>query len=505
MPKYLLAIDQGTTSTRAILFSSEDASRVASHQIELRQYYPQPGWVEHDPLEIAESVRACVRSVYEQAVARGGVALEDVASVGITNQRETTVVWDRATGKPLHNAIVWLDSRTRDTCAQLAAGAGEDRFRAKTGLPISTYFAGVKLKWLADNVSGLRQALESGSAVFGTIDSWLVYNLTAERAHVTDVTNAGRTMLMDLRAQRWDDELCAAFGVPRRCLPEIRSSAEVYGTLAGTQCPFDGRVPVASILGDQHAAMVGQACFDAGSAKNTYGTGCFLMMHTGSEPVFSSHGLLTTPAYQLGKHAPVRYALEGSVAIAGAGVQWLRDNLRIIDSAAESEALARSVDDTGDVYFVPAFTGLFAPRWRSDARGTLVGMTQYTTRAHIVRAMLEQVCFMSAEVLRAAQGDMRAPLTVLRVDGGMTANELMLQLQADLLGVQVTRPRVTETTALGAATAAALAVGVYKDVEEVRALWREDCSFSPRISKGERERRQERWGEAVERSLGWAK
>ncbi|KAK4536527.1 hypothetical protein CDCA_CDCA08G2552 [Cyanidium caldarium] len=533
-PCYVLALDQGTTSTRAILFDTSDATVAASHQREHRQYFPQPGWIEHDAEEILEQARECIRVVCDKAC-EAGISVESVKAVGIANQRETTVVWDRESGRPLHRALVWSDIRTRETCRALMAevdGAEDhkrrrtgrtaaaakgadrhdhpaDRFRERTGLPISTYFSGVKLKWLMDHDPSVRDAILSGSALFGTVDSWLLYRLTEQRAHVTDVTNASRTLLMDLQRQRWDAQLLQAFGIPESCLPRICSSAEVYGTLSGTGCAWDGRLPIAGVLGDQHAAMVGQACLHVGTAKCTYGTGCFLMVHTGERAVPSAHGLLTTAAFRLGACAPMHYALEGSVAVAGAGVQWLADHLQIVGSVKEAEQVAASVPDTGDVYLVPAFSGLFAPRWRSDARGTIVGMTQFTRRAHLVRAMLEQVCFQTTEVLRAAESDLQqAGLALehdaLRVDGGMAANNLLMQIQADLLGMPVVRPRVGEATALGAAAAAAIGAGVFTDMEAVRALWQQEREFTPQIGATERQARHRRWSQAVERSLGWA-
>jgi glycerol kinase len=538
--RYVLALDQGTISTRAILFDFGESAVVASHQLSHKQYFPQAGWVEHDPLEILRNARLCIAAVCHQAQKKG-IDPTEVECLGLTNQRETAVAWDRTTGQPLHPAIVWQDTRTRDLCAALAEApttatattdakprvtgslekspqrkrqrlpnvveeSGVDRFRHLTGLPISTYFSGTKYKWLIENVPQVRKGIEDGTVLLGTIDSWLAFHLTEERVHITDVTNASRSLLMELQTQHWSSQLLDTFGVPKEALPVIRSSAERYGTLTGTECALDGRIPLAGILGDQHAAMLGQACLRADDLKCTYGTGCFLMLHTGEKRIHSRHGLLTVPAYQLGRDQPIRYALEGSVAIAGAGLEWLREQLGLIQDISEVEPLARSVPDTGDVYLVPAFNGLFAPRWRADARGVLVGMTQFTNRAHIARAMLEQVCFQTTEVIEAALADLGQgtdALQMLRVDGGMTANELLLQLQADLLGVPVVRPKIMEATALGAAAAASLATGALSRVDQVRSLWREDLVFTPSTSDQERKQRHRRWNEAVERSLGW--
>jgi glycerol kinase len=492
---YVAAIDQGTSSSRCILFDREGAVAGAG-QREHAQSHPRAGWVEHDAREIL----ARVREVIGDALDAAGATAADVAAVGIANQRETTVLWDRATGEPVHPAIVWQDVRTGPLVAELAGREGLDRLRAITGLPLSTYFSGPKARWLLDELPGLRERAEAGEVLFGTIDSWLIWQLTGGPdggVHVTDVTNASRTLLMDLRTLDWSAAALALIGIPRAMLPEIRSSSEVYGEVrAGTA--LDG-VPIAGVLGDQQAALFGQACFAPGEAKNTYGTGSFLLVNTGGEPV-ASQELLSTVAYKLGD-GPAAYALEGSIAVTGAGVQWLRDRLGIIDSAAESETLAATVQDTGDVYVVPAFSGLFAPRWREDARGAIVGITAYTTRAHIARAMLEAAAWQSREVCDAAP----VALTELRVDGGMTANELLMQFQADVLGVPVVRPRVAETTALGAAYAAGLAVGVWGSLEDVRANWREGRRWEPRMDPSEVARRYARWGEAVERSLGWAR
>jgi glycerol kinase len=490
--RYVAAIDQGTSSSRCLLFDRDGAVAGAA-QREHRQIHPHAGWVEHDPLEIVANVRAVV----DEAVAAAGAGPGDVAAVGITNQRETTVVWDRHSGQPVAHAIVWQDTRTAPLVAELADG-DLDRLRAITGLPLSTYFSGPKARWLLDADPSLRARAEAGELLFGTIDSWLIWQLTGGAVHVTDVTNASRTLLMDLRTLDWSDEALELIGIPRAMLPEIHSSSEVYGELRGTA--LDG-TPIAGVLGDQQAALFGQACFTPGEAKNTYGTGCFLLVNTGAEPV-ASEQLLTTVAYQLGD-APPQYALEGSIAVAGAGVRWLRDQLGFIETADEVEALAASVPDTGDVYVVPAFSGLFAPRWRDDARGAIVGITAYTTKAHIARAMLEATAWQTREVLDAVRGAAGIACHELKVDGGMTVDELLMQFQADVLGVPTIRPQVAETTALGAAYAAGLATGAWSSLEDVRANWREARRWQPRMDAEEVERRYARWCEAVERSLGW--
>ncbi len=502
MGRYVAAIDQGTTSTRCLVFDRE--GRCAGHaQVEHRQLFPRPGWVEHDPVEILENTRR----VAAGALARAGIPGTDLAAVGITNQRETTVVWDRRTGRPVHNAIVWQDTRTDALCRELAGAAGPDRFRGKTGLPLATYFSGPKLRWLLDAVDGLRDAAGRGDVLFGTVDAWLVWNLTGGPdggRHATDVTNASRTLLADLETGAWDGGLLDAVGVPRAMLPEILPSSHPDGfglTAAGG--PFGARVPITGVLGDQQAAAVGQSCFSPGDAKNTYGTGCFLLLHTGDRIVRSRHGLLTTPCYRFGD-GPTAYALEGSVAVAGAVIQWLRDNLGVLRTAAEIEDLAAGVEDTGGVVFVPAFSGLFAPRWRSDARGAIVGLTRFTDRRHLARAALEAVAYQTREVIEAMAADAGVPLRGLRVDGGMVVNDLLMQLQADVLGAPVTRPRVTETTALGAAFAAGLGVGFWAGTDEISALWSEDRTWQPRSTPDEREQGYRRWNAAVQRSLGWA-
>ncbi len=494
-PRTVVAIDQGTTSTRAIVF--DDRGRILSTgQREHKQHFPKPGWVEHDPMEIWRNTR----HVIGEALADAGITRHDVAAVGITNQRETAIVWDRATGKPIHNAIVWQDTRTQDAVDALAADGGVRRFAEKTGLPLATYFSATKIAWILDHVEGARERAEAGELAFGTPDSWVLWNLTGGTVHATDVTNASRTLLMDLATLDWDDELCAAFRVPRAMLPEIRSSSEVYGHAAKNSLLRE--TPIAGILGDQQAATFGQVAFEAGESKNTYGTGGFLIVNTGTERVHSGSGLITTVAYRLGDDAP-RFALEGSVAVAGSLVQWLRDNLGIIRSAPEVEALAKTVDDNGDVYVVPAFSGLFAPYWRPDARGAIVGLTRFANKGHLARAALEAVAYQTFDVVEAANSELDVPITELRVDGGMVANELLMQLQADALGLPVVRPEIAETTALGAAYAAGLAVGLWKDVDELRALWAEDRRWEPAVDEETRTRGIARWRKAVERTLDW--
>jgi len=494
LSRYVAAIDQGTSSSRCLLFD-RDGAVVGAAQREHRQLHPHAGWVEHDPLEIVTNVRATI----DEAVAAAGATATDVAAVGITNQRETTVLWERASGEPVANAIVWQDTRTAPLVDELADG-DMDRLRAITGLPLSTYFSGPKARWLLDADPTLRARAQAGELCFGTIDSWLLWQLTGGAMHVTDVTNASRTLLMDLRTLDWSEEALELIGIPRAMLPEIRSSSELYGELRAGTALDD--VPLAGVLGDQQAALFGQACFDPGDAKNTYGTGCFLLVNTGTEPV-ATRELLATVAFQLGDQPP-QYALEGSIAVAGAGVRWLRDQLGVIGGADEVEALAAGVPDTGDVYVVPAFSGLFAPRWRSDARGAIVGITAYTTKAHIARAMLEATAWQTREVLDAVRAAAGIACDELKVDGGMTVNELLMQFQADVLGAPAIRPQVTETTALGAAYAAGLATGVWSSTDDVRANWREAARWEPRMDAGEVERRYARWREAVERSLGWA-
>jgi glycerol kinase len=492
---FVAAIDQGTTSTRCMVFDA-GGRVVAADQAEHRQLLPRPGFIEHDPLEIWTRTQEVVAG----ALRAGGLDAADLAAVGIANQRETTVVWDRASGEPVANAIVWQDTRTDRICAELARDGGPDRFRDRVGLPLATYFSGPKVRWLLDHDDGLRARARRGDIVFGTVDSWLVWNLTGGPdggVHATDPTNASRTMLMDLATRTWSDAMCDALGVPMAMLPAIRPSSGVLGTATGV---LRG-VPVAGILGDQQAALVGQACFAPGEAKNTYGTGNFLLLNTGERPVRSEHGLLTTVGYQLGDE--VAYCLEGAIAFTGALVQWLRDNLGLVRTAAEVEDLARSVDSNGGAYVVPAFSGLFAPYWRSDARGAIVGLTRYVNAGHLARAALEATAFQSREVVDAMAADAGVPLTALKVDGGMTANELLMQFQADILGVPVIRPEVAETTALGAAYAAGLAVGVLGGLDDLRANWRADREWRPQLAADERERALAMWKKAVTRTFDW--
>lgn len=496
MPELVGALDQGTTSTRFMVFD-HDGNVVSVDQREHRQILPRPGWVEHDPVEIW----SMATSVIEGALAKAGLHASDLLAVGLTNQRETTVIWDRVSGEPVHNAIVWQDTRNAELCVALGEEQGPDRFREKTGLPLATYFAGPKARQLLDDLD-LTLRAERGELAFGTIDSWIAWNLTGGAdggQHVTDVTNASRTLLMDLATATWDADLTLAIGVPTAILPEIVPSIglelECVGPLAG--------IRLAAILGDQQAALFGQACFDPGEAKNTYGTGNFMLLNTGRTPVASGAGLLTTVAYRR-VDQPLVFALEGSIAVTGSLVQWLRDNLGLIDDASEVEALARSVDDNGDVYFVPAFSGLFAPHWRPDARGVITGLTRFANRGHIARAALESTAFQTRDVLDAMVSDSGVELREMRVDGGMTANGLLMQFQADILGVDVVRPRVAETTALGAAYGAGLAAGLWSDLGEIRDLWAEGARWSPTMGAGERERLHRRWGEAVQRSLDWA-
>ena len=496
MTKYAGALDQGTTSTRFMIFD-HSGQVVAVDQKEHEQIYPKPGWVEHDPLEIWTRSTEVIRG----ALAKAGITAKDLAAVGITNQRETTVVWDRKTGKPVHNAIVWQDTRTDQICNELAKDGGQDRLRPKTGLPLATYFSGPKVKWILDNVSGARARAEAGDLLFGNIDSWCIWNLTggvSGGVHVTDVSNASRTMLMNLETLDWDNDILRLMGIPRAMLPNIRASSEVYGTAVGDLAG----VPVAGDLGDQQAALFGQTCFSAGEAKNTYGTGCFMLLNTGTKVVPSKSGLLTTLAYKIGDQ-PAQYALEGSIAITGALVQWLRDNLGMINSSGEVEALAASVKDNGGVYFVPAFSGLFAPYWRSDARGVIAGLTRYVTKGHIARAVLEATAWQTREVLDAMNADSGVALTALKVDGGMVHNELLMQFQADVLGVPVIRPKVAETTSLGAAYAAGLAVGFWAAVEDLRANWAKDKEWRPKMDPAEREKELRLWKKAVTRTFDW--
>jgi glycerol kinase len=501
MADFVGAIDQGTTSTRFMVFDHA-GNEVGRHQLEHEQILPRAGWVEHDPVEIWERTRTVVKRTLTDLDLHAG----DLSAVGVTNQRETTVVWDRRTGRPLYNAIVWQDTRTDRIASALDRDGRGDVIRKKAGLPPATYFSAGKLQWILENVDGVRAAAQRGDALFGTTDSWLLWNLTGGirgGVHVTDVTNASRTMLMDLETLEWDDELLGFFGIPRSMLPQIRPSSDpaFYGTTSPAG-PFGGEVPLGGDLGDQQAAMVGQVCFAPGEAKNTYGTGNFLLLNTGTEPVRSKAGLLTTVCYQLGD-APAVYALEGSIAVTGSAVQWLRDQLHLIDSAADSEVLARQVPDSGGVYFVPAFSGLFAPYWRSDARGVIVGLSRFNTDAHIARATLESICYQSKDVALAMEADSGVRLDVLRVDGGVTANDVCMQMQADVLGVPVSKPVVAETTALGAAYAAGLASGFWSGTEALRQNWNEDKRWHPQWSDESREAAYAGWKKAVERSLDW--
>jgi glycerol kinase len=489
--RYIAAIDQGTASSRCLVFD-ERARIVSVGQKEHRHIFPRPGWVEHDPVEIWRNVREVVR----EALGKAQLMLEDLVALGITNQRETTVIWDRDTGEPVHNALNWQDTRTDHLIRELAADAGQDRFRDRCGLPLATYFSGPKIRWLLDHMPGLRERAEAGEALFGTMDTWVIWNLTGR--HVTDVTNAGRTMLMNLHTLEWDDVLLDAMGVPRAMLPEIRPSSEVYGEARGDLAGL----PVAGALGDQHAALFGQTCFAPGEGKCTYGTGSFLLLNTGSTPVVSANGLLTTLGYKIGDMAPT-YALEGSIAVTGALVQWLRDNIGVIGSAPEIETLARTVDDNGGCYFVPAFAGLFAPHWRSDARGVIAGLTGYITKGHLARAVLEATAWQTREVVEAMNGDSGMALATLKVDGGMTANNLLMQLVADVLDVPVVRPIVAETPSLGAAYAAGLAVGFWPDVEALRLQWHAAAEWLPAMEPAVRDKGYRKWRKAVARTMEW--
>ncbi len=497
MAKYIGAVDSGTTSTRFMLFNAQ-GEIVGYDQREHKQIFPQSGWVEHDPVEIWERTRQVIGAT----LADRQINASDIEAIGIANQRETAVVWERATGKPIYNAIVWQDTRTDRIIRELERAGHAERIYRKTGLPLATYFAGPKVRWILDNVPTARARAEAGDLLFGTIDSWLTWHLTGG-CHITDVTNASRTMLMDLETLDWDDELLDLIGVPRAMLPEIRPSSDPnsYG-MTTSQGPFRGEIPVCGALGDQQAATVGQTCFNVGEAKNTYGTGCFMLLNTGEEIVHSSNGLLTTLCYQFGEQPPV-YALEGSIAMAGATVQWLRDNLQLIRDAAETEELARSVEDAGGCYLVPAFSGLFAPYWRSDARGVIVGLTRYVNRAHIVRAALESICYQTREVLEAMNADSGVPLRSLKVDGGATVNNFLMQLQADILGAEVIRPRVAETTSLGAAYAAGLATGYWRNLDDLRANWQMDRRWLPQNDERTREAGFAGWKKAVTRTFDW--
>jgi glycerol kinase len=494
---YLGAIDQGTTSTRFIVFD-HSGRIVAVAQKEHEQIFPKPGWVEHDPDEIWR----CTQEVIAEAMQAQGLHPKDLAAVGITNQRETTIVWDRKTGRPVYNALVWQDTRVDDAVAEFSRDGGQDRFREKTGLPLATYFSGLKIRWILKNVPGARETAEAGDLLFGNVDTFLVWKLTGGTqggVHVTDVTNASRTQLMDLATLAWDQEMLAAYGIPEKILPKIASSSEIYGK---AQLDAIKDVPIAGILGDQQAALVGQTCFNAGEAKNTYGTGCFMLENTGTKLIRSKFGLLTTVAYKFGDE-PAHYALEGSIAISGALVQWLRDNLGLIQKSSDVEALARTVTDNGGVYFVPAFSGLYAPHWKASARGVIAGMTRYANKGHLARAVLEATAFQTREVLEAMEKDSQIHLKALRTDGGMVENDLLMQFQADILNLPVVRPVIKETTALGAAYAAGLAVGFYKDIDDLRANWAVDRTWNPNMDEETRARLYKSWKKAVTRSFDW--
>ena len=496
MPKYVGALDQGTTSTRFMIFD-HGGQVVAIHQKEHEQIYPKPGWVEHDPAEIWARSQEVIKGALDKA----GIPASELAAVGITNQRETAVVWDKTTGKAVYNAIVWQDTRTDVIVNEFAKDGGQDRLRAKVGLPLATYFSGPKVKWILENVDGAKAKADAGDLVFGNIDTWCLWNLTGGvngGVHVTDVTNASRTMLMNLETLDWDDEILSLMGIPRSMLPTIKASSEVYGNGVGD---LEG-IPIAGILGDQQAALFGQACYDPGEAKNTYGTGNFMLLNTGTKLVPSKNGLLTTVGYKIGNE-PAVYALEGSIAITGALVQWLRDNLGMITTSAEVEALAGTVEDNGGVYFVPAFSGLFAPYWKNEARGVIAGLTRYVNKGHIARAVLEATAWQTREVLDAMNADSGVALTALKVDGGMVYNELLMQFQSDVLGVPVIRPQVAETTALGAAYAAGLAVGFWGAIDDLRANWAKDKEWTPKMDDAEREKEYRFWKKAVTRTFDW--
>jgi glycerol kinase len=491
MSEYIVAIDQGTTSCRCILF--DHGGNIASvSQKEHRQIYPLPGWVEHDPLEIWINTEQVIGEALEKA----NISPKNVVAIGVTNQRETTVVWEKATGKPIYNAIVWQDTRTNTICNELAIDGGQNRLREKTGLPLAPYFSGPKIKWILDNVRGARSKAENGKLLFGNMDTWIIWNLTG--LHVTDVTNASRTLMMDLKSLKWDAETLKLLDIPLALLPEICSSSEVYGAAKGI---LDG-VPIGGDLGDQQAALFGQTSFRSGEAKNTYGTGCFMLLNTGEFPVPSKSGLLTTPAYKIGNQKAI-YALEGSIAITGSLVQWLRDNLGLIRKSSDVEVLARTVEDSAGIYFVPAFSGLFAPYWRSDARGAIVGLTRYVNKGHLARAVLEATAYQTREVLDAMEKDSGVRLKALKVDGGMVFNELLMQFQADILDVPVIRPKVTETTALGAAYAAGLAVGFWNNLDELRLNWGKDREWTPLMAADKRDKLCNGWKKAVERTFNW--
>ncbi len=511
MPRYIASIDQGTTSTRCILF--DRTGPVFSSQKEHTQILPRAGWVEHDPIEIWQRTQEVIHGALQQ----GNVQPGDIAAIGITNQRETTIVWDKETGRPFCNAIVWQDTRTKDICDTLSAHAepsgsaagvssGQDRFRPITGLPLATYFSGPKLKWILDNIPNVSDAAQKSRALFGTVDTWLTWWLTGGPhggLHVTDPTNASRTMLMNLLTLDWDSSMLEALQIPRSMLPRIvpSSDAKAYGNTIPTG-PFGSAISIAGVLGDQQAALVGQVCFNPGESKNTYGTGCFMLMNTGTTPIQSKHGLLTTVAYKLGEE-PAHYALEGSIAVTGSLIQWLRDQLGIIKNSSDVEPLAKSVDDNGGIYFVPAFSGLFAPHWRSDARGLIAGMTRYTNKAHIARAALEATAYQTKEVLQAMRADSNVDLKILKVDGGMSVNNLLMQFQSDILNVPVVRSSIPETTALGAAYAAGLAVGFWRDLDDLKKAWRPGAQWTPSMPEQTRTSLYKSWLKAVDRSMNW--
>ena len=501
MATYVGALDQGTTSTRFIIFD-HNGRIIGADQKEHEQIFPQPGWVEHNPVEIWQNAQEVIRG----ALAKAGIFGSELAAIGITNQRETTVIWDKSTGNPFTNAIVWQCTRTDKICKELTQDQGQNRFRDKTGLPIATYFSGPKIKWILDNVPQARAAADKGEALFGTMETWIIWWLTGgpnKGSHITDVTNASRTMLMDLNSLQWDEQILQIMGIPRQILPRIVPSSDTrtWGTTL-KDGPLNAEIPVCGALGDQQAALVGQTCFNTGEAKNTYGTGCFLLLNTGTTPTPSRHGLLTTLGYQVNDQPPV-YCLEGSIAITGALVQWLRDNLGLISSAPEIESLAKTVEDNGGAYFVPAFSGLFAPYWRSDARGVIVGLTRYVNKGHIARAVLEATAYQTRDIVEAMNKDSGVELSMLKVDGGMVANELLMQFQSDILAVPVIRPEVSETTALGAAYAAGLAVGFWSDLEELRQNWAEDKTWHPAMSSNVREKYYLEWKKAVDRTFNW--
>lgn len=496
---YIGSLDQGTSSTRFMIFDGE-GKVVGQHQLEHRQILPQAGWVEHDAAEIWDRTKEVITAALKQADILGS----DLAAIGITNQRETTVAWDSATGHPLHNAIVWQDTRTAEYLSTFSSATAE-AITYKSGLPVAPYFSASKMHWLMGNCASVKAAIASGTARFGTVDSWLLWNLsggTQGGVHFTDVTNASRTLLMDLETLQWDEELLGFFGVPHSVLPEIKSSSQIYAS-TDPHGPFGSAVPIAGILGDQHAAMVGQVCFERGESKTTYGTGNFALLNTGTEIVRSKNGLLSTLCYKFGDQ-PAMYALEGSVAVTGSAIQWLRDQLGIISNAAETEILASSVTDTAGVYFVPAFSGLFAPYWRSDARGVIVGLTRAATKAHLARAALEAICYQTRDVMDAMVADSGVPMTEMRVDGGITANSLCMQMQADIMGIDITRPLITETTALGAAYAAGLAVGFWKNTDELKKQWKQSRRWNPTTSAENRNKGYAEWKKAIERTLNWA-